>query len=117
MSYGFFLVLIGSILGLILGPLLLPQLFYPSMSATYKIPSWNTAWSMNFLYITILLVILSSLVSYYSVKSISDENPANTIRPCIPKISSSGFVEKLSIWNRLSFNIRWNWRDAKRNKF
>ena len=87
------------------------------MSATYKIPSWNTAWSMNFLYITILLVILSSLVSYYSVKSISDENPANTIRPSIPKISSFGFVEKLSIWNRLSFNIRWNWRDAKRNKF
>ena len=117
MSYGFFLVLIGSILGLILGPLLLPQLFYPSMSATYKIPSWNTAWSMNFLYITILLVILSSLVSYYSIKSISDENPANTIRPSIPKISSFGFVEKLSIWNRLSFNIRWNWRDAKRNKF
>ncbi len=116
-SYGFWLVLIGSILGLILGPMTLPQLFYPSMSATYKMPSWEPAWSMNFVYVAALMVILSVLVSYYAVKSISNEKPADTIRPKAPKVSSSGFVEKLSIWKRLSFNVRWNWRDAKRNKF
>ena len=116
-SYGFWLVLAGSVLGLILGPMTLPQLFYPSMSATYKLPSWNPAWSMNFIYVAALMVIMSILVSYYSVKSISDEKPADTIRPKVPKISTTGFVEKLSIWDKLSFNVRWNWRDAKRNKF
>ena len=116
-SYGFWLVLIGSILGLILGPMTLPQLFYPSMSATYKMPSWEPAWSMNFVYVAALMVIMSVLVSYYAVKNISNEKPADTIRPKVPKVSSSGFVEKLSIWKRLSFNVRWNWRDAKRNKF
>ena len=116
-SYGFWLVLVGSVLGLILGPMTLPQLFYPSMSATYKLPSWNPAWSMNFIYVAALMVIMSILVSYYSVKSISDEKPADTIRPKVPKISTTGFVEKLSIWDKLSFNVRWNWRDAKRNKF
>ena len=116
-SYGFWLVLIGSILGLILGPITLPQLFYPSMSATYKLPSWEPAWSMNFVYVAALMVLMSVLVSYYSVKSISNEKPADTIRPKVPKISSSGFVEKLSVWKRFSFNVRWNWRDAKRNKF
>ena len=116
-SYGFWLVLIGSLLGLILGPMILPQLFYPSMSATYKLPSWNPTWSMNFVYVAVLMIIIALLVSYYSVKSISKENPADTIRPKVPKVSISGFAEKLSIWNKLSFNIRWNWRDAKRNKF
>ncbi len=116
-SYGFWLVLAGSILGLILGPMTLPQLFYPSMSATYKLPSWDPAWSMNFVYVAVLMVFMSLAVSYYSVKSISDEKPADTIKPKVPKISSSGFLEKLSIWKRLSFNVRWNWRDAKRNKF
>ena len=116
-SYGFWLVLIGSILGLILGPMTLPQLFYPSMSATYKLPSWNPAWSMNFVYVAVLMVLMSLAVSYYSVKSISDEKPADTIRPKVPKVSTSGFLEKLPIWKRLSFNVRWNWRDAKRNKF
>ena len=110
-------MLAGSILGLILGPMTLPQLFYPSMSATYKLPSWNPAWSMNFVYVAVLMVLMSLAVSYYSVKSISDEKPADTIKPKVPKISSSGFLEKLSIWKRLSFNVRWNWRDAKRNKF
>ena len=116
-SYGFWLVLVGAILGLILGPMTLPQLFYPSMSATYKLPSWEPAWSMNFVYVAALMVLMSIFVSYYAVKSISDEKPADTIRPKAPKISTTGFVEKLGIWDKLSFNVRWNWRDAKRNKF
>ncbi|WP_292608408.1 ABC transporter permease [Methanobrevibacter sp. UBA188] len=116
-SYGFWLVLIGSILGLILGPMILPQLFYPSMSATYKLPSWNPAWSMNFVYVAAAMVLMSLAVSFYSVKSISSEKPADTIRPKVPKVSTSGFVERFGLWKRLSFNVRWNYRDAKRNKF
>ena len=116
-SYGFWLVLIGSVLGLILGPMTLPQLFYPSMSATYKLPSWNPSWSMNFVYVAALMVIMSLAVSYYSVKSISDEKPADTIRPKAPKISTTGFIERFGFWKHLSFNVRWNYRDAKRNKF
>ena len=116
-SYGFWLVLIGSILGLVIGPMTLPQLFYPSMSATYKMPSWDPAWSMNFVYVAALMIIMSLAVSYYAVKNISDEKPADTIRPKAPKVSSSGFVEKLGFWKHLSFNVRWNYRDAKRNKF
>lgn len=116
-SYGFWPVLIGSILGLILGPMTLPPLFYPSMSATYKLPSWDPAWSMNFVYVAALMVVMSLAVSYYAVKSISNEKPADTIRPKVPKVSTSGFVEKFSLWGRLSFNARWNYRDAKRNKF
>ena len=116
-SYGFWLVLAGAILGLILGPLTLPNLFYPSMSATYIMPEWKPAWSMNFIYVAIIMVVMSLLVSYFAVRSISSENPADTIRPKAPKISSTGFVEKFGFWNKLSFNVRWNYRDAKRNKF
>ena len=116
-SYGFWLVLVGSILGLIIGPMTLPQLFYPSMSSTYKLPSWNPAWSLNFVYVAALMVIMSLVVSYFAVRSISKENPADTIRPKAPKISTTGLVERFGFWNRLSFNARWNYRDAKRNKF
>ena len=116
-SYGFWLVLVGSILGLIIGPMTLPQLFYPSMSSTYMLPSWEPAWSMDFVYVAAAMVIMSVLVSYYAVKSIFNENPADTIRPKAPKVSSSGFIEKLGFFKHLSFNARWNYRDAKRNKF
>ena len=116
-SYGFWLVLIGSILGLIIGPMTLPKLFYPTMSSTYILPSWEPAWSLDFVYVAIAMVLMSVLVSYYAVKSIFNENPADTIRPKVPKVSSSGFVEKLGFFRHLSFNARWNYRDAKRNKF
>ena len=116
-SYGFWLVLIGSILGLILGPITLPQLFYPSMSSTYILPSWEPAWSMKFVFVAAMMVLMSLAVSYYAVKSISDEKPADTIRPKTPKVSSTGFVERFGFWKHMSFNVRWNYRDAKRNKF
>ena len=116
-SYGFWLVLVGSILGLIIGPMTLPQLFYPSMSSTYILPSWDPKWSMDFVYIALAMVAMSVLVSYYAVKSIFNENPADTIRPKVPKVSSSGLIEKLGFFKHLSFNTRWNYRDAKRNKF
>ena len=116
-SYGFWLVLVGSILGLVLGPITLPRLFYPSMSSTYILPSWDPAWSMNFVYVAVLMVLMSLAVSYYSVKSISDEKPADTIRPKAPKVSSTGLIERFGFWKHMSFNTRWNYRDAKRNKF
>ena len=116
-SYGFWLVLAGSVLGLIIGPMTLPKLFYPSMSSTYILPSWTPSWSMDFVYVALTMVIMSVLVSYYAVKSIFNEKPADTIRPKVPKVSSSGLIEKLGFFKHLSFNTRWNYRDAKRNKF
>ena len=116
-SYGFWLVLIGSLLGLIIGPMTLPKLFYPSMSSTYILPSWQPAWSIDFVYIALAMIIMSILVSYYAVRSIFNENSADTIRPKAPKVSSSGMIERLGFFKHLSFNSRWNYRDAKRNKF
>lgn len=116
LSYGFWLVLIGSILGFILGPMTLPRLFYPSMMKEFVLPSWNPIWSINFLYLMVLIVVFSLAVPYRTISSISNEKPSNAIKPKPPKVSTSGFVERLNIWKRLPFNIRWNYRDTKRNK-
>ena len=86
------------------------------MIKVYTLPSWNPVWSMKFVYLAALMIISSLAVSQLAVSSISNESPADSIRPKAPKTSTSGFIEKLKIWKRLSFNIRWNYRDAKRNK-
>lgn len=116
-SYGFLPVLVGAILGLITGPMVIPQMFYPTMKATYSMPSWNPGFDMSFIYIAVLMVVSSVFVTYLSCRRISKENPANTLRPKAPNASSDGFIERSRFWNRLSFNLRWNWRDARRNKF
>ena len=116
LSYGFVLSLTGSVLGLVIGPLTIPYLFYPTMSSTYSLPIWGPSWDISFFAVAALMVVSSVLISYISVKGISDENPAETIRPKAPKLVSSGLIERTKIWKRFSFNERWNYRDAKRNK-
>ena len=116
LSYGFFLSFTGALLGLFIGPLTMPYLFYPSMSAFYCLPKWEPAWQFSFLVVASLIVILSVIITYISVRSINNENPADSIRPKVPKGVRSGLIEKLPIWKRMGFNSRWNYRDAKRNK-
>ena len=115
-SYGFWIVLLGSILGLFLGPNMIPQLFYPSMGESFVLPSMSPGWDMSFIILIILMSIFSIAVSYYAVSKISNEKPSDSIKPKVPKVSTSGFFERLNIWKRLPFNLRWNYRDAKRNK-
>ncbi|WP_407432558.1 FtsX-like permease family protein [Methanobrevibacter sp.] len=115
-SYGFWLVLFGSILGLFLGPKMIPLLFYPSMMESFTLPSWGPGWDMSFIILIVLMSIFSIAVSYYAISIISNEKPSQSIKPRAPKVSTSGFVERLKIWKKLSFNFRWNYRDAKRNK-
>ena len=117
MSYGFWLVLAGAILGLFLGPAIIPRLFYPSMTSRYSLPVWHPGFDMSFVYVALIMVLSSLLVSYLAARNISKENPADTMRPKAPNISTSGFLENSRIWNKANFNIRWNYRDAKRNKF
>lgn len=116
-SYGFWPVIAGAVLGLITGPMIIPQMFYPTMKVSYSMPSWNPGFDMSFVYIAISLVVLSVLVTYLSCRRISKENPANTMRPKAPDVSSNGILEKSRFWKHLNFNIRWNIRDAKSNKF
>ncbi|WP_405296185.1 ABC transporter permease [Methanobrevibacter sp.] len=116
LAYGFWLVLSGSVLGLILGPMMLPRLFYPAMIKSYTMVSWNPSWNMSFAFVVILMILFALLVSLRVTSSISNEKPSETIKPKAPKVSTSGFVERLAIWKRLSFNVRWNYRDIKRNK-
>ena len=115
-SYGFWIVLAGSLLGLFLGPKLIPPLFYPSMIRSYELPLWDSAANVSFAYLIVLMSIFSIIVSYMAISRISNEKPSESIKPKAPKVSTSGFVEGLKIWKSLSFNFRWNYRDAKRNK-
>ena len=117
MSYGFWLVLAGSVLGLVTGPMIIPKLFYPTMMSRYSLPEWNPGFDISFVIVAAIMVGSSLLVSYWAARNISKENPANTMRPKAPNISTSGILENSRFWDKLNFNLRWNYRDAKRNKF
>jgi len=115
-SYGFGLTLTGAVLGLVTGPLTLPPFFYPSMSGFYTLPEWKPAYDNTFILMAVIAVVLSTLVTYITVRTALRENAAAALRPKAPRNFKHSFIEKLAIWQKLGFNTQWNFRDSSRNK-
>ena len=114
---GFLVVTAGSIVGAIFGPVIFHALSNPSRIFYFKFPYWH---SLNFIYSLLLIPLMGALsvaVSYFSIKNIVNEPPSKAIKPKVPLSSTASFIEKLKIWEMLSFNFRWNFRNVRRNKF
>jgi len=115
-SYGFWLSLVGSVLGMVLGPLTLPYLFYPSLSSFYTLPEWTPAFGISFAVVAAIIVVACTFVTYLASKKLLGDMPAKTLRPKAPKSVKHGILENTRLWKRLGFNSQWNFRDASRNK-
>lgn len=115
-SYGFFLSLTGSLLGTIVGPLTLPKLFYPSMSAVYTLPEWKPLISYSFYLMALASVIACTVVTFSACKNILKDTASEGLRPKTIKTAKHSFLEKTKLWSNLNFNIQWNIRDISRSK-
>ncbi len=116
MSYGFYLPLLGGILGLIIGPIYVPPIFYMSMPTGYTMPRWVPGFRTSFLLVLVIIVLASLIISYMSVSSIAKESPASTLTLKAPKISKSNLIEKSRLFKSLNFTSKWILRDMNRNK-
>lgn len=114
--YGFFLALAGAICGLIVGPLTLPKLFYPSMSGFYTLPEWKPAYHVSFIWMAAAIVLLCTLVTWLVCIKLLRDTPADTLRPKVPKQVRHSLLERIHLWEKLGFNAQWNVRDAFRNR-
>lgn len=115
-SYGIVISTAGSLLGAILGRMLLPLLFLQSMSAYYILPEWKTGISFQSYAAIILAVLLSCIVSFLSCRKELKDMPAITLKPAAPKKLKHSVLEKSRFWLSLTFSTQWNIRDILRNK-
>lgn len=115
-NYGFWVSLIGAVLGCIAGPLTLPYLFYDSMSSYYTLPEWKTGWDISFLIVSAATVLVCTLVTFLTVTGMLGDSPAQTLRPKAPKKFKLTKLEKSSFWSRLNFSFRWSLRSFMRGK-
>lgn len=115
-SYGIVISTAGSVLGAILGKLIMPLLFLQSMSAYYILPEWKTGMSNQSYAAIVLAVIIASAVSFLSCRRELKDMPAITLKPAAPKNLKHSILEKSSLWLSLTFSTQWNIRDILRNK-
>jgi putative ABC transport system permease protein len=90
MSYGFFLTLIGTVLGFFTGPLFLPDVMNIKYRLLWDIPEGTS----HFFYpmsitIAVILLVLSLLASFLVAHSVIQEKPVDTLRPKVPKFKKS----------------------------
>jgi putative ABC transport system permease protein len=116
LSYGFLVSLAGAVFGAVAGPIVLPPLFYPSLSAFYTLPAWEPAYDISFYLIAAFTVACCTLAAYLTTREVLSLAPAESLRPRELKIlkQKNGAAPKL--WQKLGFNLQWNLRDAGRNK-
>lgn len=115
-SYPIVITFLGAMLGAITGPMVLPKLFYPSMSSFYTLPFWDTKADFTSYIVVIFTVFLAAFFSYFTIRKNFRENPAQTLKPKEVKENRASFFEKSFIWKKLGFSTRWNIRDMRRNK-
>lgn len=117
-SYGLVIGLIGAVLGVILGYGIAAMVISPNgmMSTYFDLPDWSLVMPGFCIPVLILIVLMLTFISYLSVKKMLKGTAADTLRPYVPRVVKKTVLERLSVWDSLSFGIKWNIRDILRHK-
>ena len=116
-NYGFFISVIASILGIVLGNLLIGNFFLEMEMEYYEIPYYNIVTIPLVYYVAIAIIIVITLVTYLSCRKILKEPAAEALRIERPKVKvkENSFTTKKA-FNKLSLSSKWNIRDIVRSK-
>lgn len=116
-SYGFWIALLGSIAGLLLGYFFLGKIFISLEMSTFEIPNGKPVMNLSSFIVSIIVILLVSLITYFTARVILKENPAETLRNKIPSVKNNSLnVTKKGLFKKLNFSSKWNLRDIIRNK-
>ncbi len=116
-SYGFFISLLAAILGIILGPLLIGNLFIGMEMSYFQIPNGKATVESSSYLIAFLVIIIISIVTYFTCRGELKSSPAEALRPKMPTIKNNSLdITSKGVFKKMSFSTKWNLRDILRNK-
>ena len=114
--YSFVICLLAVILGHVLGTALLGNYILSLEEGYFEIPYLKAEVPYSYLLVSLLIVFIIALASYFSCFKELEGSAAETLRPKTPKKVKATWVEKLKIWHKLKFKTQWNLRDIFRSK-
>ena len=116
-SYGFFISLSASFLGIFVGAGILGSFFLNMEMEYFEVPIYNTIILPIVYILAIMVVILVTFVTYLSCRKILMEPAVDALRVEVPKIKTSKFnITTKGIFKNSSISTKWNLRDVFRNK-
>ncbi len=114
-SYGVWIGFIGGIIGLIVGPLLIPPILFTMQKTIYSLPNWSIAIAPASFVSVILSVLCCGASSFFACRQQMKEVPASSLRPKPPKVGKHTRLEKSKLWHKFGFSVQWNIRDLIRS--
>jgi len=116
-SYGFFIALLASIMGVVVGYYGLGNLFISMEMSFFELPNGHPFITIDCIILAIVVIILVCFITYLTTLSILRKNPADTLRVETPKVNSKSIkITTKGIFKKLNFATIWNIRDIFRNK-
>ncbi|MBR0350701.1 MAG: FtsX-like permease family protein [Clostridia bacterium] len=116
-GYGFWISILASIIGLILGYYFIGNIFLGLEMAFFEIPNGHPVLNSQCYIVAVCVVLIVSLITYITGRKILKENPAETLRNKIPNVKAKSInITTKGIFKKLSFSSTWNLRDIIRNK-
>lgn len=116
-GYGFYVSLLASIAALIAGPLLIGRFFIGMEMKYFEVPNGRAVVDLSSFLIAIIVVMIISLVTYFTTKSVLKEKPAETLRAKMPNVKNKSLsITSKGIFKKMKLESKWNLRDILRNK-
>ena len=116
-NYGLFISIIASILGVILGNLIIGKYFLEMEMVYYEIPYYSIVTIPLVYEVAVGIVIIITLVTYLSCRKILKEPAAQALRIEQPNVNvKENSITTKKIFNKLSLSTKWNLRDIARSK-
>lgn len=115
--YGFIVSLAGSIIGFLIAPHLITPLLLNLQKEFYTMPSWSGATSWISYAVIAIVVLCCTLTTIRTSRKEIKGMPAESMREEAPKGGKQIALEHFhSLWNNISFEWKWSFRDISRNK-
>ena len=110
--------IIGSVIGILIGCNILPQIINTSYGSQYNLPSLDIYYYPSYVIQSILISILCTVgAALYVLRVELKSTPSNLMRAKAPKIGKKILLERITpLWKRLNFNQKVTFRNIFRYK-
>lgn len=116
--YATLATIIGSIIGVVIGYRLLPELCFEMYKNMYRLGDIKLSYYASLTFQGMIIALLCTLgATIYTCRKTLKESPANLLRPVAPAAGKRVLLEKIPIiWNHLSFSHKVTVRNVFRYK-
>ena len=117
-GYGFFVSLLASICGLLLGRFFIGSVFLNLEMSFFEVPNGVPVVNIMSYVVAMLVVIVVSFITYLTCRKELKKIPAESLRKELPKVKNGSLnITTKGLFKKLNFSTKWNFRDIIRNKF